>query len=67
MSQLLQYTYATIDLETGECYGCMTYSFEIINEAYIPVPTLDDYVGKYYKDGLWYVDSEFTILAEGLN
>lgn len=64
----LQYSYATIDLETGECYGCMTYSYEINHEAYIQVPYASrNYVGKYYKDGIWYEDAEFTILATDLN
>ena len=64
----LQYNYARIDLSTGECVGCRTYSYEIINDAYIPIPHMtSDYLGKYYRDSLWYEDSEFTILAEGLN
>lgn len=66
----LAYNYARIDVETGLCLGCMTYSYEIINDAYIPVPHMsNDYIDKYYnrEDGLWYVDSEFTVLADGLN
>ena len=64
MSQLLQYTYAKINLETGECRGCMTCSYEINNPAYILVPLVDgDYVGKYYnqQDGHWYADAAFSV------
>lgn len=59
----LEYKYAVIDLSTGECLACATFSYEIINEAYIPVPHIyDDYVGKYYnqENETWYYDSEFT-------
>lgn len=58
----LQYNYATIDLETGECIACATYSYEINNPAYIAIPrAYDVYVGKYYHEGAWYEDAEFTI------
>ena len=66
----LQYHYAKIDTVTGRCKGCATYSYEIIHDAYIPVPrTSSDYIGKYYnqQDGLWYTDGTFTVLADGLN
>ena len=70
MSQLLEYTYAKIDLETGRCKSCMTCTYEINNAAYILVPYVtNDYVGKYYnqQDGLWYTDGTFSVLADGLN
>lgn len=68
MSQLLQYNYAKIDLETGRCKSCGTSSYEINHPAYILVPEAsDDYLDKYYNNGLWYEDSGFTVLAEGLN
>lgn len=58
----LQYNYAGIDLETGECMSCMTYSYEINDPAFIPVPkAYNDYIGKYYHNGSWYEDAEFTI------
>lgn len=58
----LQYNYAGIDLETGECMSCMTYSYEIDDPAFIPVPkAYSAYIGKYYHDGAWYEDAEFTI------
>lgn len=58
----LQYNYAGIILETGECVSCMTYSYEINDPAFIPVPkAYNDYIGKYYHDGSWYADAEFTI------
>lgn len=66
----LMYNYAKINLSTGECVGCKTYSYEINNPAYIPVPSISNgYVGKYYnqQDGLWYTDGTFTVLADGLN
>lgn len=59
----LPYNYAKIRLDSGLCVGCMTYSYEINNEAYIPVPRAsNDYMGKYYnrQDGLWYYNPEFT-------
>lgn len=59
----LQYNYAKIRLDSGLCVGCMTFSYEIINEAYIPVPRAsNEYAGKYYNqaDGLWYYDADFT-------
>ena len=64
MSVNLQYNYATIDLDTGLCLFCRTYSYEIPLPEYIPVPTLGDYTGKYYSqdDELWYLDAEFTQL-----
>jgi hypothetical protein len=67
MAMNLQYTYAVIDLDTGLCRACATRSFEVINDAYILVPTLDDYRGKYYNingDQMWYWDAEFTQLWE---
>ena len=67
MSELLQYNYATIDLETGECLFCRTYSYEIPLPEYIEVPTAtDDYTGKFYdfETELWYVDSAKTIVWE---
>ena len=70
MMKRLAYNYARIIVETGECIGCKTYSYEIINDAYIPVPSIaGDYVGKYYNrtTGLWYTDGTFTVLADGLN
>lgn len=58
----LQYNYATIIVETGRCIACATYSYEIDDPAYIVVPrAYNDYVGKYYHDGAWYEDAEFTI------
>jgi hypothetical protein len=66
----LEFKYAIINLSTGECLACMTFSYEIVNDAYIPVPHADDdYVGLYYnqQDGIWYEDSGFTVVAEGFN
>lgn len=63
----LQYTYAKIRTDSGLCVGCMTTSYEINNVAYIQVPALDDYTGKYYNingDHLWYHDAAFTQLWE---
>lgn len=63
----LQYNYAKIDLNTGRCLFCRTYSYEVPLNGYIPIPTLDDYEGKYYNlngDQMWYWDAEFTQLWE---
>ena len=58
----LQYNYAQIRLETGLCVSCITTSYEINHPEWIAVPTaLSAYIGKYYKDGSWYEDAEFTI------
>lgn len=69
MSQNLQYVYAQINVSTGECLACATTSYEINHPAYILVPTMGDYVGKFYnqEDGLWYTTGDFSELAEGLN
>lgn len=62
MSQLLQYCYAQV-LESGECVGCGTSSYEINHPLYILVSINDNsYVGKWYnrEDSTWYLDSGFT-------
>ena len=59
----LQYNYCRINLSTGECLFCRTYSYEVPLEDYILVPEhTNDYVGKYYNtaDGLWYLDAGFS-------
>lgn len=63
----LQYNYAKINLTTGRCTSSGTFSYEINNPAYIPIPETGDYVGKYYNlngDQLWYHDPAFTQLWE---
>lgn len=69
MSQNLQYNYAQIDVSTGRCIDVFTCSYEIpFPDEYILIPDFNiAYRDKYYKDGLWYEDGEFTVLAEGLN
>lgn len=67
MSMNLQFNYAHINLGTGLCGSCMTFSYEINHPEWIAIPTLDDYVGKYYNlngDQMWYWDAEFTQLWE---
>lgn len=66
MSMQLQYTYAIINVSTGECLSCMTQSFEVNHPSYVLVPTLDHYVGKFYnaEDQNWYLDGSFTQLWE---
>lgn len=59
----LEFNYAVINLQTGQCLGCATFSYEIINDAYIPVPhAYSSYKYKYYnqENGLWFYDAEFT-------
>ena len=63
----LAYNYAKVNLTTGECTSCGTFSYQINNPAYIEVPENDpDYCGKFYdfNTGLWYIDSAKTILWE---
>lgn len=68
MSVNLQYNYAGIDVDTGLCHSCGTFSYEINHPAWILVPIAsNDYVDKYYKDGHWYADREFTIACPELD
>lgn len=63
----LQYNYVKINLETGECLFCRTYSYEVPLDGFIQVPVYSsEYRGKYYNqaDGLWYLDAAFTQLWE---
>lgn len=67
MSVNLQYNYAIIDLTTYRCRACVTKSYEVINDAFIPVPVLEsDYVGKYYNpaDGLFYYEPEYITVFD---
>lgn len=67
MAMTLQYNYAKVKLDTGECTICGTFSYQINNPAYIEIPTDDhNYVGKFYDfdTGFWYIDSEKTMLWE---
>lgn len=68
MSINLQYNYAGIDLNTGRCHSCATFSYVIDNPAWIEVPySTNDYIGKYYNindDKLWYHNQEFTQIWE---
>ena len=64
----LQYNYAKINLTTGECTSCGTFSYQIPLPEYIEIPyATDDYAHKYYNlngDQMWYWDAEFTQLWE---
>ena len=63
MSVNLQYNYAQINIETGECVGCFTTSYVINHPNYVEIPTADsNYIGKYYNqsNGLWYYELEFV-------
>ena len=67
MSVNLQYNYAVVEPDTGYCYSCGTYSYEVPLSNYITVPyPTNDYIDKYYNfdDELWYIDPEKTILWE---
>lgn len=58
----LAYNYAEIDLETGECIGVLTSTRLHTREEYIRIERYnEEYFGKYYRDGAWYEDAEFTI------
>lgn len=70
MSVNLQYNYAKINLDTGECIFCMTFSYEVPLPEYILVPEhTNDYVGKFYNqsEGKWYADAEFTVACPELD
>ena len=70
MSLNLQYNYASIDVNTGRCVGCATFSYEIPLSNYIEVPyPSNDYIGKYYSfdTDLWYLDQALTIEADDVN
>ena len=58
----LAYNYVEIDLETGECISVFTSSRERTGEEYIRIERYnEEYFGKFYRDGAWYEDAEFTI------
>ena len=63
MSQQLQYNYAKINPATGKCIDVFTCSYEIpIPDEYILVSEFTaDYRDKYYHDGHWYADADFTV------
>ena len=65
----LQYNYAQIDTTTGKCIDVFTASDYIpFPDEYILIPEFNiAYRNKYYHEGFWYEDSEFMVLAEGLN
>ena len=66
-SMLLEYNYCKINLETGECIFCATYSYQVPLAEYILVPEANSgYRGKFYNqaDELWYLDAGFTQLWE---
>lgn len=70
MSINLQYNYAQIDLETCQCVGVFTSSYEIPLPDYIAIPNADEcYQDKYYNPStdLWYEDASFTIEATEVN
>ena len=63
----LEFNYAIINLQTGECLACMTFSYEIINDAYISVPhAYSEYRHKYYNfdDGLFYYEQEYITVFD---
>lgn len=66
MSVNLQYNYAHINTETGLCDGCMTFSYSFTHPEWVEVPTLGDYVGKYYNfdDGLFYYEPEYITVFD---
>lgn len=62
MERRLQYSYVHIDPKTGECVASLTTSYIIDDPEWIQVSwAYPEYVGKYYKNGNWYEDAEFTI------
>lgn len=63
MSQQLQYNYAYIDTATGKCIDVFTSSYEMpFPEEFILIPDATvDYRDKYYHEGHWFADADFTI------
>lgn len=61
MSMQLEYNYCHIILSTGECDACMTFSYEINHPEWVQVPSMEDYIGKYYdfESQKWYYEAEF--------
>ena len=63
-SQLLEYNYAQIELDTGRCHSVFTSSY-LIPESFtdcILIPVYDIvYRNKYYHEGHWFEDADFTI------
>lgn len=58
----LAYSYAEIDLETGECIGVITSTQLHTGVEYIRIERYnEDYFGKFYINGEWYEDAEGTI------
>lgn len=58
----LQYNYAQLNVETGECVGVLTSSYVINHEAYVQIPEANnEYRGKFYnrENELWYYEPEF--------
>ena len=64
----LQYNYAKINLPSGLCTACGTFSYQVPLENYIEVPyATNDYAGKYYDfygTKMWYHDELFQNLWE---
>ncbi len=68
MSQLLEYVYAGIYEDSGLCHSCITTTYIIDHPAWVQVPALsEDYYGKYYHDGHWYADADFTVACPELD
>lgn len=62
--QLLEYNYAQIELDTGKCIAVFTSSYQIPDVVLdcIEIPVYDIvYRGKYYHDGHWFADADFTV------
>ena len=58
----LYYNYAEIDPETNMCVGVMTSSYGEIGGNYVSIPVYDEeYIFKYYINGVWYEDEAGTI------
>jgi len=64
MSVQLEFWYAIIDEETGECIGIET-STDLITQEEAPMYIriegyIPEYEGKYYINGEWYEDANGT-------
>ena len=57
-----EYAYAEIDPETNMCIGVFSASCECDNPNLVQISTYnEDYIFKYYIDGVWYEDDAGTI------
>ena len=61
----LNYNYAVIDPETKECTGILSRETPFKMDILTEIPSFnEEYVSKFYNDGVWYTNSGFTTVWE---